>query len=853
MRIAVFAMDTPESVALVRPVIRLLRRIGASPVLVQHWTKDLVPVDDLADLGVPHLPITDGAFDTIPRLSEAQYAELGGSDIDILRCQFHSLMTEGLPLTRATLDPESPRHQRWRGFAWRIECLLRAMAPDVVIVQQGSEPVSRLVVAVSRRLGVPLALLESSFVPGTILLDSEGMHFYPGENRIEGRWRSAAPGRLDPVAARRLESFLAGVRERGLSKYAQPEDSAEVARLAAFAAGRRGLVFLPDQLPWDASVVNGLQAFESFRDFVDTTVASLPEGFGLVYKVHPRNPAAAEVGTGPASPDVLVVRDVSIHRLFQTCAVVCTFSSNVGFEALMAGKPVVVGGRPHYARRGLTLDVEWRADLGPMLERAPSFRPDPDLRARFIHHVLFDYLIDGEDASALRQRLEEARNHRPPAGGIRAPFLRDVPPRFQDFVDLASAWGDLARRNFMEDEILEALRSRADLAPGLVGRVEVGAPALESGERQVAVEIDAVAPDHLLRYGLAAALVSGRRVLDFACGTGYGSWLLAGSGARHVTGMDGCREAVEFARATWDDPAIAFVAGSAGSGEFPERSFDAVVSLETVEHVADGAALLERAFRALAPGGLLIFSVPDADRVPLGDHPFHVRHLSRLGVRRLIEGLPDVASFRLLGQDGGRVIDARTEGRHVVAIVEKGGAADAGALGRTIDAILPFTSLPALPDRRPVLRFPAERFRTQGGAAADGAIVAGDALADCHVVYGPYVKLRPGSCVARFRIEIEGGIRPEQGQILLEVARGGGQVLRRVTLGPREVASLPESGGRYPVPFGHGDAGEPLEFRVYLRGRPLAGRLVFRGVDLERLEQVRSAADPPAVPAAARS
>ncbi len=853
MRIAVFAMDTPESVALVRPVIGLLRRIGASPVLVQHWTKDLVPVDELAELGVPCLPITDGAFDTIPRLSETQYAGLGGGGIDILGCQFHGLMTEGLPLTRATLDPESSRHQRWRGFAWRIECLLRAMAPDVAIVQQGSEPVSRLVVAVCRSLGIPLALLESSFVPGTILLDSEGMHFYPGENRIEGRWRSVAEHRLDPVAARRLETFLAGVRERGLSKYAQREDPAEVARLEAFAAGRRGLVFLPDQLPWDANVLNGLQAFESFRDFADTAVAALPEGFGLVSKIHPRNPAAAEARTGPASPDVFVVRDVSIHRLFQTCSAVCTFSSNVGFEALMAGKPVVVGGRPHYARRGLTLDVEWRADLGPMLERAPSFRPDPDLRARFIHHVLFDYLIDEGDAAALRQRLEEAQRHRPPAGGSRAPFLRDVPPRFQDFVDLASAWGDLARRNFMEDEIIEALRTRRDLPPGLVQRIEIGAPALESGERQVAVEIDSVAPDHLLRYGLAAALVSGRRVLDFACGTGYGSWLLAGSGALRVTAMDGCREAVEFARATWDDPAITFVAGSAGSGEFPEGAFDAVISLETVEHVADGASLLRRAFGALGPGGILIFSVPDADRVPLGDHPFHVRHLSRLGVRRLIEGLSGVASFRLLGQDEGKIIDERTEGRHIVAIVEKAGAADAGALGRSIDAILPFTSLPALPDRRPVLRFPAERFRTQGGETEEGAIVAADSLADCHVVYGPYVKLRPGSCVARFRLEIEGGIRPERGQILLEIARGGGQMLRRVSLGSREVAALPESGGRYPVAFSHGEAGESLEFRVYLRGQPLAGRLVFRGVDLERLEQVRGAADPPAVPSAARS
>ena len=56
-----------------------------------------------------------------------------------------------------------------------------------------------------------------------------------------------------------------------------------------------------------------------------------------------------------------------------------------------------------------------------------------------------------------------------------------------------------------------------------------------------------LAGPHLARYLWAGELVAGRRVLDVACGSGYGAVLLRHAGARHVLGVDRDPAAIERA------------------------------------------------------------------------------------------------------------------------------------------------------------------------------------------------------------------------------------------------------------------------------------------------------------------
>src|SRR3954449_4349460 len=101
---------------------------------------------------------------------------------------------------------------------------------------------------------------------------------------------------------------------------------------------------------------------------------------------------------------------------------------------------------------------------------------------------------------------------------------------------------------------------------------------------------------HLAVYEWVADRCAGLDVVDMACGEGYGVDVLARR-ARRVTGVDANPEAHEHARLKYSRPGVRFVRDLVQSYSEP---CDAVVFLQTIEHVEDPGGLLER-FRELAP------------------------------------------------------------------------------------------------------------------------------------------------------------------------------------------------------------------------------------------------------------
>ncbi len=133
---------------------------------------------------------------------------------------------------------------------------------------------------------------------------------------------------------------------------------------------------------------------------------------------------------------------------------------------------------------------------------------------------------------------------------------------------------------------------------------------------------------HLAVYEWIAARVAGGRVLDMACGEGYGSAVLARSAAS-VVGVDGNPEAHEHARLKYTRPGLAFDWGAVETYGEP-GSFDAVVFLQTIEHVIDPAGVLRHFRSLLAPGGVAYISTPNIlTLAPPGaaksDNPWHLR------------------------------------------------------------------------------------------------------------------------------------------------------------------------------------------------------------------------------------
>jgi 2-polyprenyl-3-methyl-5-hydroxy-6-metoxy-1,4-benzoquinol methylase len=132
---------------------------------------------------------------------------------------------------------------------------------------------------------------------------------------------------------------------------------------------------------------------------------------------------------------------------------------------------------------------------------------------------------------------------------------------------------------------------------------------------------------HLVVYEWIARRVAGLRVVDMACGEGYGSDVLARAGARSVVGVDANPEAHEHARLRYVRANLRFARDMVERFDEP---CDVLVFLQTIEHVQDPGALLARFRQLLAPGGVAYVSTPNVlTLAPPGaersGNPWHVR------------------------------------------------------------------------------------------------------------------------------------------------------------------------------------------------------------------------------------
>jgi 2-polyprenyl-3-methyl-5-hydroxy-6-metoxy-1,4-benzoquinol methylase len=155
--------------------------------------------------------------------------------------------------------------------------------------------------------------------------------------------------------------------------------------------------------------------------------------------------------------------------------------------------------------------------------------------------------------------------------------------------------------------------------------------------------------EHLARYRFAAKYVAGGRVLDIACGSGYGTALLREAGAREVVGVDVDPEAIAYARSRYEGKGVTFLAGDATSPPV-EGLFDLIVSFETIEHLRDPVRFCRACRERLQPGGLFIVSTPWRTGPPgqRPKNPFHVREWRPDEFRTLLE--PFFRDVELHGQ-----------------------------------------------------------------------------------------------------------------------------------------------------------------------------------------------------------
>jgi 2-polyprenyl-3-methyl-5-hydroxy-6-metoxy-1,4-benzoquinol methylase len=148
---------------------------------------------------------------------------------------------------------------------------------------------------------------------------------------------------------------------------------------------------------------------------------------------------------------------------------------------------------------------------------------------------------------------------------------------------------------------------------------------------------------HLARYRFAADSLAPGRVLDMACGVGYGTNLVlqqASDKIAEICGVDLNGQAIRYAGQRYAHPKANFIQADAMQFTDP-RGFDTVISLETIEHVPDPVQFVSCLVNLLRPGGILVCSVPttpSADVNPYHLHDFTEKaFVNMLGAHHLIE------------------------------------------------------------------------------------------------------------------------------------------------------------------------------------------------------------------------
>jgi len=168
----------------------------------------------------------------------------------------------------------------------------------------------------------------------------------------------------------------------------------------------------------------------------------------------------------------------------------------------------------------------------------------------------------------------------------------------------------------------------------------------------------------LERYDFAAQHARPGRLLDLACGVGYGTRFLTDRAEQLTSalGVDLSEDAVAYASERYANDRTTFLACDAMQFDGGE-GFDTIVSIETIEHLADPEAFVGRLVALLRPGGHLVGSVPITPSVDANPH--HLHDFTDRSFRRLVgchglEVLDDLVQDQRFGL---RAVLTRSEAR----------------------------------------------------------------------------------------------------------------------------------------------------------------------------------------------
>jgi ubiquinone/menaquinone biosynthesis C-methylase UbiE len=162
---------------------------------------------------------------------------------------------------------------------------------------------------------------------------------------------------------------------------------------------------------------------------------------------------------------------------------------------------------------------------------------------------------------------------------------------------------------------------------------------------------------HVATYKYSLSYLTKKRVLDYGCGSGYGTASVSDVCAQ-ITGVDISTEAIAHAKNHFNASNLSYLQierAEVAPLPFPDSSFDVVLSFQVIEHVEDVSAYLREIERVLTPGGYVLIATPDrSSRLFPFQEPWNMWHLREYSQSQLYNILTQYFSNVNVRQMGGQ-------------------------------------------------------------------------------------------------------------------------------------------------------------------------------------------------------
>lgn len=313
--------------------------------------------------------------------------------------------------SRADWDPLSPQMTRKflisaRRVAIALGRIFDEFQPDTVVMLSGLFSFESVALAMCKKRGIDGVTYERTYRPGHLIFrrNAPASHY-----EVTETWERF---RDTPLTAHQNDELDRYIESRRASSHpfydfwkGASDPSAET---TDGGSGKTAVLFT--NVTWDSAVIGRERAFGSIHEWIDAAIDAIAHrpNDRLIIRIHPaeskmtgkqtREPIMGylEARHTPLPSNVLVIgpdEPVNSYPLMEACDVGLTLTSIVGLELALLNKPVVVTGRPHYSKRGFTLEAhspeEFRRHFADAMARPTEHVPDMELARRYAYTFFF--------------------------------------------------------------------------------------------------------------------------------------------------------------------------------------------------------------------------------------------------------------------------------------------------------------------------------------------------------------------------------------------------------------------------------------------------------------------------------